>query len=486
MAMRQSIIAMMLVLLAAPAWAAGQAQLGQPDVSQFPQVRLFVYPTGPHGEPLTGLRQEQFAVTEDGRPVALEELRDAATAVPLEVCLAIDRSGSMLDEAKMTSAKAAARQFIAAMRPSDRGAVVSFASSATLDRVLTGDRAGLVAAIEAMHPGDSTALYDGVYWAVEQVSLRAGRSSVYAAGTPGSRRVVLALTDGIDNASHAGPADVVRQARANGVTIYTIGLGSDAAQDDLRRLASATGGRYFYAPTGSQLAQLYGQIAQQLRSEYALTYRTPRPSADGTRRNVAVQLRDAGVDGTATGWYQAPGTGSLVVSVTPGSESAGAPVGAAGGRPGEPFSAAPSGGPASSPYLALALVAVVGIAGAVCFFLSRRRDRPLRAAAADTTSVLPGPLGRASNPPIDLMPLWVRGPITCVGRADENDVVIDSPLVSRRHARIERAGGAYRLFDHGSTHGTYVNGRRVEEAALQVGDVVRFADREFRFAGDAA
>jgi pSer/pThr/pTyr-binding forkhead associated (FHA) protein len=95
-------------------------------------------------------------------------------------------------------------------------------------------------------------------------------------------------------------------------------------------------------------------------------------------------------------------------------------------------------------------------------------------------------LGRASTPPIDLLPLWVRGPITCVGRADENDVVIDSPLVSRRHARIERAGGAYRVFDHGSTHGTYVNGRRVEEAALQVGDVLRFADREFQFAGDAA
>jgi VWFA-related protein len=485
--MRQSIIVWMLVLLAAPVWAGGQAQLGQPDVSRFPTVQLFVYPTGPRGEPLTGLRSEQFAVTEDGRPVAVEELRDAATAVPLEVCLTIDRSGSMLDEGKMTSAKAAARQFIAAMRPADRGAVVSFASSATLDRVLTGDRAALGAAIEAMRPGDSTALYDGVYWAVEQISLRAGRSSVYAAGTPGSRRVVLALTDGIDNSSHANPADVVRQARANGVTIYTIGLGSDAAQDDLRRLAAATGGRFFYAPTASQLSQLYAQIAEQLKSEYALTYRTPRPSADGTRRSVAVRLLDAGVAGTATGWYQAPGVGSLVVSVTPGSESAGAPVGATGGRPGEPFSASPPAGPATSPYLTLALVAVVGIAGAVCFLVfSRRRDRPYRAAAAEMTSVLPGPLGRASNPPIDLMPLWVRGPITCVGRADENDVVIDSPLVSRRHARIERAGGAYRVFDHGSTHGTYVNGRRVEEAALQVGDVLRFADREFQFAGDAA
>src|SRR5262249_14232838 len=160
----------------------------------------------------------------------------------------------------------------------------------------------------------------GVYWAVEQVSLRVGRASVYAAGTPGARRVVLILTDGIDNESHATPPDVVRQARANGVTIYTVGLGSDAAQGDLRRLAAESGVRFYYAPTASQLAQLYAQIAQQLKSEYALTYRTPRPTADGTRRSVSMTLRDAGAAGPASGWYQAPGAGSLVVSVTPGSK----------------------------------------------------------------------------------------------------------------------------------------------------------------------
>jgi pSer/pThr/pTyr-binding forkhead associated (FHA) protein len=72
-----------------------------------------------------------------------------------------------------------------------------------------------------------------------------------------------------------------------------------------------------------------------------------------------------------------------------------------------------------------------------------------------------------------------------VGRAEENDVVLDSPLVSRSHARIEREGDVFRVIDQGSAHGTYVNDRRVEEAPLQVGDVVRFADRTFRFSGAA-
>src|SRR5262249_52184220 len=151
--MRAFIMGLFLALLAVSAGAQARVQIGQPDVSRFPDVQLFVYPTGPHGEPLTGLRPEQFVVSGDGRAVEIGEVRDSATGVALEVCLAIDRSGSMLDEGKMTSAKAAARQFITAMRPADRGAVVSFASNATLDRVLTGDRAALATAIEAMRPG---------------------------------------------------------------------------------------------------------------------------------------------------------------------------------------------------------------------------------------------------------------------------------------------------------------------------------------------
>ena len=84
----------------------------------------------------------------------------------------------------------------------------------------------------------------------------------------------------------------------------------------------------------------------------------------------------------------------------------------------------------------------------------------------------------------DLRPLWVRAPATGVGRAEENDLVLDSPRVSRQHARIEVTGGEYRLVDVGSANGTFLNGERVTEAPISVGDVIGFADQEFRFAGE--
>ncbi|HEV7507786.1 MAG TPA: ATP-binding cassette domain-containing protein [Thermoanaerobaculia bacterium] len=69
------------------------------------------------------------------------------------------------------------------------------------------------------------------------------------------------------------------------------------------------------------------------------------------------------------------------------------------------------------------------------------------------------------------------GPSTTlfVGRTPDNDVPIDHPLISRRHARLERSGSRWTVTDLGSTNGTYVNGARLTGlATLQIGDVVDF------------
>jgi Ca-activated chloride channel family protein len=472
------------VLLAAPAGA--QVQLGQPEVSHFPEVQLFVSVATPDGTPVRGLTEGQFQVREEGRAVAVQEFRDASTGVPLEVCLAIDRSGSMLEEGKMTRALEAARHFAQAMRPGDRAALVSFSGEATLDQRLTGDREALLGAIARLRAAGETALYDGLYWAVEQVMLR--RGAVHTAGTAGSRRVVLALTDGNDNRSHAGPQDIVTRARAHGIAIYTIGLGSDTDRPLLAKIAADTGGRFYFAPTASDLDRLYARIAEQLKSEYVLTYRTPRPTADGTRRAVEVTLLSPGAGAPAQGWYQAPGAGSLVVTVTGGAAGAGVASGGPSASAEADPSAPPSGPSVSAALRLLGGALLLGMGLAVLFFvLARRRASSLEepAAALSGGGGPSVPAVRAMNPRIDLLPLSVRGPVTRVGRAEENDLVLDSPLVSRRHARIEQDGDLFRVIDQGSAHGTFVNEHRVEEAPLQVGDVVRFADRAFRFSGAA-
>ena len=71
--------------------------------------------------------------------------------------------------------------------------------------------------------------------------------------------------------------------------------------------------------------------------------------------------------------------------------------------------------------------------------------------------------------------------VTSIGRDAEADIVIDEPLVSRIHARIERRGDQCVLIDVGSTNLTRVNGDVVVEHALSSGDVVRFARAYCRF-----
>ncbi|GBD18414.1 Glycogen accumulation regulator GarA [bacterium HR27] len=66
----------------------------------------------------------------------------------------------------------------------------------------------------------------------------------------------------------------------------------------------------------------------------------------------------------------------------------------------------------------------------------------------------------------------IRKRVTTLGRALENDIVLEALDVSRRHARIEYADGQFVIIDQGSTNGTYVNGVRVERAPLRAGDRV--------------
>ena len=68
-----------------------------------------------------------------------------------------------------------------------------------------------------------------------------------------------------------------------------------------------------------------------------------------------------------------------------------------------------------------------------------------------------------------------------IGRNETADLHIPSSRVSREHAVVVKLAGAYRLQDLGSTNGTFVNGKPIEEAVLHDGDLLAFADEEFSF-----
>jgi VWFA-related protein len=450
------------LLLAAVPAAAQSVRLAQPNAARFPEVTVYAYPTDVRGVLVGGLDARAFNVTENGRPARV--LKVDSRGGSLDVCLALDCSISMLADHSFGFAQGAAHEFVTHLGPDDRAALILFAGESTLAQPLTKDRAALRAAIDgARAVGDSTAFLDAVYWSITQVALRPEQSgSVLSSGPgrPDARRVVLALTDGIDNASRVSTQQVIDYARANGVSVCTVALGSEAATGALELIARETGGAYLRAPAARDLQRLYAALADELRREYRITFRSPEPRADGTRREVRVE--PAGLPVYGETWYQAPGQGSMLVTI-PAAGASGEPATSVTGEAGE-----------VSPQVVLgALLAAAGLGAAVggIFLWLGLRRRPL--AIVD------------SNPRIDLLPLWVRDGSTLVGRGSECELVLDSHQVSRVHARIEAANGIFLVFDEGSRNGTFVNGRRVRRSReLKVGDVLRFGDREFRFSGE--
>lgn len=73
------------------------------------------------------------------------------------------------------------------------------------------------------------------------------------------------------------------------------------------------------------------------------------------------------------------------------------------------------------------------------------------------------------------------GALISVGRASDNDVIVDDPLVSRHHCQLKLQHGAYSFADLGSRNGSFVNGEAVSEIALGPGDLIRIGSTEIEF-----
>jgi Ca-activated chloride channel homolog len=297
--MRRMLLPLALLLLTAlPAQAQSSpnARVAQVDTSAYPVVKLYVSVTDANGKPMPGLAARDFTLTEDGQPVTIDQFVGGG-AGSIDTVLVIDRSGSMDENDKIEGAKEAAGAFVRQMRPGDRTAVIAFSNRPDLVQPFTSDTALLDRAIRRIRPDGSTALYDSMIAGVEQLN------------GLGGRRALLLLTDGRDMigtddptpASRASLDEAIRIAVKDGISVQTIGLG-DRDTNDLRsgidetvlkRIADETGGAYFYAPTADQLADLYRRLSADMQQEYVITYRSPRPFYDGTRRDIRVSVGGA-------------------------------------------------------------------------------------------------------------------------------------------------------------------------------------------------
>ncbi len=282
----------MAVLLAVPAQVCrantpipvpATVEVAQVDNSSYPQVTVYVRVLDAYGHRIENLPQAQFRVTEDGSPVAITQFSNVNHSV-ITTQILIDVSTSMSGN-KLDGSREAALAFVDLLRPQDRLGIMIFSTQVASLQPFTSDKNALRDSIAWLDAAGNTSLYDAVILASEEFSQVSGRRSV------------LLLSDGKDNRSRNTFDDAVRAARSSQTPVYVIALGSATSfsndgfdRKELEKIAEETGGTFYHAPSAYDLKRLYSQISLAMQDEYVLTYRSPRPTYDGTRREIVVTV----------------------------------------------------------------------------------------------------------------------------------------------------------------------------------------------------
>ena len=206
------------------------------------------------------------------------EVIEKIDAEGIDIVMAMDVSTSMLARDftpdRISASKDIAIEFIA-QRPTDRMGIVVFAGESYTQCPLTTDRAALINMMKEVETGlidDGTAIGNGLATAIARMKDSDAKS-----------RVVILLTDGVNNSGEMSPQMAVEIAKTYGIRVYTIGVGREGMapypvmtpwgveiknleveidEDLLKHIADETGGRYFRANDNTKLAEIYNEINQ--------------------------------------------------------------------------------------------------------------------------------------------------------------------------------------------------------------------------------
>ena len=257
---------------------------------------------------ITDLAPEDFQVYEDG--VKQEVTFFNKTNLPIALALLLDTSASM--ESKLPTAQEAAIGFAKKLRSQDLAEVIDFDSRVVVLQNFSNSLPDLEQAIHKTSAGGSTSLYNAVYIALKDLK------KIVAKNTEEIRRqAIIVLSDGEDTSSLLPFEEVLDLAKRSETAIYTIGLrtpdgpgtttkGFKEAEFVLRQFSQETGGRAFFPNQLADLANVYGQIADELSSQYTVGYTSRNPKRDGSWRRIVVRVNRPSLTARTKLGYFAP------------------------------------------------------------------------------------------------------------------------------------------------------------------------------------
>ncbi len=249
------------------------------------EVNVVFTVTDKHGKRITDMKQNDFRVVDDNKPP--EEIRSfyAETNLPLQVGLLIDASNSVRDRFKFEQESAIEFLNQTVRRGDDKAFVVGFDATPEVTQDFTDDTEALARGVRELRPGGGTALYDALYYACRDKLLKAPKRTTV-------RRAVILLSDGEDNLSHVTREEAIEMAQRAEAIVYTISTnvsGTKGAGDKvLERIADATGGRAFFPFQIRDVANAFVEIQDELRSQYAVSYKPADFKADGHYRTIEI------------------------------------------------------------------------------------------------------------------------------------------------------------------------------------------------------
>jgi Ca-activated chloride channel family protein len=205
--------------------------------------------------------------------IPLEQTKEGVNVV-----LVIDISGSMqatdYEPNRIEAAKESAEILMDSLHFKDHAGIVTFESGATTAAYLSPYKENVVEKLRAIAVKEgSTALGDGLALGIDMAS-----------SIPNKRKVVILLSDGVNNAGVISPQEAIQFAIANNIQVYTIGMGSEGrvilGQDwmgnpiyaeldeaTLQSIASETGGEYYKSVSKTTLEQIYSNIGENIERE---------------------------------------------------------------------------------------------------------------------------------------------------------------------------------------------------------------------------
>jgi VWFA-related protein len=259
-----------------------KVQLSTPEIlgQRVDVLAVQLYPVVLDGHKYAGyLGKSDFLVFDNGHLVEIESF--SKEALSLTIAIVLDTSSSMADNLALV--QESSYRFLDQLKADDQVAVYGFSHKITKTIPPTTDRQAAKEAIRQLIAAGGTAMYDALGQVLTDIKPISGR------------KAIVLFSDGRDQRSLLSLSRVAQLAQEADVIIYTIGAGDDKedlqARNDLKLLAEDTGGEPHFLDSLKGLSRAYGDIFDDLRAQYSISYR-PEAGPPGMR-TVEVRLRDS-------------------------------------------------------------------------------------------------------------------------------------------------------------------------------------------------